>query len=277
MKKKVFSRILLFIVVVTLLSALAMPVLAEEQGKIENPLNNCIVMFSAKADPNAYYGFSPRADQGTLKSYASADWSKENETQVLQWRKEREDYFKQFETMYEKLKQMTEDGADIETIARTISTMRNQIRWDSYKDNPEGLEALKKKNMEQWGHEFGPTPEQLFEKYGNWETVLSKAFSENPAMDACLGLYEERIDYYILLDNYKEHEPVKDEAVEPTETTTGLTEGSHCEVCGTVLVAQEVVPKKDNPKTGDRGYLLWVILAALAATTVGGGIIYSKK
>lgn len=277
MKKKVLSRILMFIVAAVLMSVLAMPVMAEEQSVVDNPLNNCSVMFSAKVDPNAYYGFSPRADQGSLKSYASADWSKENEAQVLQWRKEREDYFKQFETMYETLEKMAGEGADIETIARTISNMRNQIRWDSYKDNPEGLEALKKKNMEQWGHEFGPTPEQLFEKYGDWETVLSKAFSENPAMDACLGLYGERIEYYLMLGNYSEHKPVKDEAVEPTETTTGLTEGSHCEVCQTVLVAQEVIPKKDNPKTGDEEYLLWVILAALAATTVGGGIVYLKK
>lgn len=40
------------------------------------------------------------------------------------------------------------------------------------------------------------------------------------------------------------HTVVIDEAVEPTYISTGLTEGSHCSVCGTVLKKQEVIPKK---------------------------------
>ena len=41
------------------------------------------------------------------------------------------------------------------------------------------------------------------------------------------------------------HTPVVDAAVAPTETTDGLTEGSHCGVCGVVLQAQEVIPMRD--------------------------------
>lgn len=41
------------------------------------------------------------------------------------------------------------------------------------------------------------------------------------------------------------HAPVTDPAVAPTETTDGLTEGSHCGVCGVVLTAQEVIPMLD--------------------------------
>lgn len=41
------------------------------------------------------------------------------------------------------------------------------------------------------------------------------------------------------------HTPVTDPAVAPTETTDGLTEGSHCGVCGVVLQAQEVIPMRD--------------------------------
>lgn len=41
------------------------------------------------------------------------------------------------------------------------------------------------------------------------------------------------------------HTPVVDAAVAPTETSDGLTEGSHCSVCGAVLTAQEVIPMLD--------------------------------
>ncbi len=38
------------------------------------------------------------------------------------------------------------------------------------------------------------------------------------------------------------HTAVIDPAVQPTYTTTGLTEGSHCSVCGEVIVPQNVIP-----------------------------------
>ena len=44
----------------------------------------------------------------------------------------------------------------------------------------------------------------------------------------------------------KEHVVAKDAAVDPTCTTTGLTEGAHCDVCGTVLKAQEIIPTVDH-------------------------------
>lgn len=41
------------------------------------------------------------------------------------------------------------------------------------------------------------------------------------------------------------HTPVTDPAVAPTETTDGLTQGSHCSRCGAVQVAQETIPMLD--------------------------------
>ena len=49
------------------------------------------------------------------------------------------------------------------------------------------------------------------------------------------------------------HKIVIDKAVEPTTTTTGLTEGSHCELCSEILVAQTVVDKLANPGESSSG------------------------
>ena len=45
------------------------------------------------------------------------------------------------------------------------------------------------------------------------------------------------------------HTVVTDEAVAPTCTEPGLTEGSHCSVCNTVITAQEEVPAKGHAKS----------------------------
>ena len=43
-----------------------------------------------------------------------------------------------------------------------------------------------------------------------------------------------------------------DKAVEPTCTETGLTEGKHCSVCNTTLVAQTVIPAKGHTEVVDK-------------------------
>ncbi len=45
------------------------------------------------------------------------------------------------------------------------------------------------------------------------------------------------------------HTIVIDKAVAATDSTTGLTEGSHCSVCGDTIVAQEVIPVNIKPIT----------------------------
>lgn len=89
-------------------------------------------------------------------------------------------------------------------------------------------------------------------------------------------------------DHKTNHNVVTDEAKPATTTETGLTEGKHCDVCGKVLVAQEVTPKltpryyynstttttkdttkKDNtksPGTFDPGVGVYALTAVLSVT-----------
>ncbi|MCR5783115.1 MAG: hypothetical protein K6G90_10325 [Clostridia bacterium] len=157
-----------------------------------DPCENAAAMRDIVADEDAVYGFRPN-DTGSLKAYANADWS--DPAVVAQGRADRIAYHESVESMYAMLSEMREQGKSTEEIARAVSTRRNEIRLEAYEDDPEGLAALKQRNLEKYGHEEGPLPEELFEQYGSWERVMEKAFSTNAGMDACLGLYD---DYYFL-------------------------------------------------------------------------------
>ncbi len=65
----------------------------------------------------------------------------------------------------------------------------------------------------------------------------------------------------------KGHTEVVDTAVEPTCTETGLTEGKHCSACGEVLVAQKTVPAKGHTEVVD---------TAVEPTCTGTGLTEGK-
>ena len=157
-----------------------------------DPRLNPGAMADIEADEAAVYGFRP-SETGSLALYADADWS--DPEMVAQGRADRIAYHESLETMYIMLEEMRAAGKGIEEIARALSAERNVLRFAAYDGDPEGLAAIKARNLEKYGHEEGPLPDELFEKYGSWEMVLSKAFSGNSGMDACLGLYD---DYYEL-------------------------------------------------------------------------------
>ena len=60
-----------------------------------------------------------------------------------------------------------------------------------------------------------------------------------------------------------EHTPVTDQAVAPTCTSTGLTEGSHCGVCSAVIVEQQTVKKTEHTPVTDQ---------AVAPTCISTGL-----
>ena len=169
---------------------------ADSFGYIHDPRENASAMRDIVADENAVYGFRPN-DTGSLKIYADADWS--DPELVAQGRAERIAYHESVESMYTMLREMRDQGKSIEEIARAVSTRRNEIRLEAYADDPEALAELKARNLEKYGHEEGPLPDELFEKYGSWERVTEKSFSTNAGMDACLGLYDDYYDLYVAI------------------------------------------------------------------------------
>ena len=162
-----------------------------------DPRENPEAMEDIIENPDAVYGFSPDPESDRLGSFAKYDWS--DAELVAQAQEARRAYHESVDSMTDIIYEMREEGASLEEIARAVSEERNRLRLEAYKDDPEALEAAKESNLKSYGHEDGPTPDELFEKYGSWTLVLQKAFGANMGMDACCGLYDEYYWLYIEL------------------------------------------------------------------------------
>ena len=157
-----------------------------------NPMDNPKVAKEVEENSDAVYGYSPRKESSLNKF--GVDWT--NQEQVASARAKRMEYLKGMEQKKVKLEsevaKLQNEGMSIEEIARKMSEKRNLDRMQSYIDssNSEGLVAMKERNIQQYGREEGPTPEQLFEKYGSWEEVIYGSVRTSPAMDVLTGLYK---------------------------------------------------------------------------------------
>ncbi len=193
------SRALASILCLLLALSLAVLPAAAQDGFTyqHDPRLNPKVMTDVVVNPDAIYGFSPSLT-GTLKQYAdSVDWT---DPEVVQnYQTQRIAYHQSMQGMYDTLLEMRQAGKSTEEIARTVSAQRNAIRIASYENDPEGLAEMKARNLETYGREEGPTPDDIYAKYGDWETVIEKAFSPNLGMDVCLGLYDQNYPYYLAM------------------------------------------------------------------------------
>lgn len=166
-----------------------------------DPRENPEAMADIVENPKAVYGFSPNPESTRLGNYAQYDWT--DPEFVAQAQQERRAYHESMASMTEILTRMRGEGASDEEMARAVSQERNRLRLAASANDPESLAATKESNLKTYGQEDGPTPDQLFEKYGSWTTVMQKAFSPNMGMDACCGLYDENYQLYTELGYVK--------------------------------------------------------------------------
>ena len=164
---------------------------------VHDPSGNPEAMKDIVVNPEAVYGFSPDPASTRLGSYAQYDWT--DPEFVASAKEARREYHDSLASMTDIVYRLRDEGASEEEIARAVSTERNRLRLAAYDNDPKGLAEVKESNLKSFGHEEGPTPDELYAKYGSWEKVLQKAFSANLGMDACCGLYDEYYPLYIEL------------------------------------------------------------------------------
>ena len=244
-----------FVIMIAIIALLSLPMTAYASGYyIHDPMDNPKAAADIIVDPNAVYGYAPNPDSTRLGVYAEYDWS--DEAFVAEMKQQREDYHESMQELYQIKADMEAQGKSVEEIARAVSTRRNEIRMEAYKDDPEGLEKLKESNLATFGNENGGTPEYFYEKYGSWETVIEKAFSTNAGADAVLGLYDKYYYTYI----------IDDETADPTSAeTTNTTEATQATEKATEKATENTSSTADqsttSPKTGDNSFAaIWFAL-----------------
>lgn len=211
MKHRIIPAILLAAVLMVC-TPVTLPVYAETASYTEetkdgfkyehDPMENPDAAKDIVVNPDAVYGYSPSPDSTRLKDYVDAiDWT--DPDQVEEAKQERIAYHQSLKELYQMIEDLLAEGKDTEAIARAVSARRNEIRLEANKTEEE-LELVKRSNLETYGNENGPTPEFLYEKYGSWEKVLEKALSPNAGMDACLGLYDDMYDTYVIAKQAEE-------------------------------------------------------------------------
>lgn len=260
MKKAISTS---FALMIMLIALVAFTVSSYAAGYyVHDPMDNPKAAADIIVDPNAVYGYAPNPDSPRLGAFADYDWS--DEAFVAQMRQEREDYHASVHELYQMKADMEAEGKSVEEIARAVSTRRNEIRMEGYKDDPEGLEKLKESNLATFGNENGGTPEYFYEKYGSWETVIEKAFSTNAGADAILGLYDEYYyTYFIDGDDSQipSTEPVTETAAQPV--TEQPTEPASVDQAKPVSNQS-----KTSPKTGDPAIAVLILVITSAVVAV---------
>ena len=160
-----------------------------------NPSDNPKVLQDAIEDPNAVYGYSPNPKSNSIGGYANKiDWS--DPIAVKGATERRINYHVNNDNISELIIKMKAEGCSVEDIAKAANEQRNLNRLNDYKNDANGLKLVKERNLAKYGNENGPTAEFLYNKYGSWETVIEKAMSANPGMDACCGLCDKYFHLY---------------------------------------------------------------------------------
>lgn len=85
----------------------------------------------------------------------------------------REDYEASVRALLISAQMLWSRGLSDEAVARELVALRNKLKIQARSGLPDQvLRRLEARNLAKYGDAIGPTPEFLYERYGNWRAVI---------------------------------------------------------------------------------------------------------
>jgi hypothetical protein len=84
---------------------------------------------------------------------------------------------------------MRSQGVSSENIARRVVLQRNSQKLEARSLMSElEVKGLEAGNFKRYGDPVGPTPDDLFDQYGDWDIVIQKSMKKDPEINLLLGI-----------------------------------------------------------------------------------------
>jgi hypothetical protein len=157
----------------------------EEKAGAEGGAANRGLPTGIYADSKGVYGYLPSPGS----RYASELYDFTDPSFVARQRDIRIGYLNDTANLEKAINTMRAGGVEEEAIARRVVIQRNSQKIEARAlMTADEVSVAGAKSMKDFGHPVGPTPDQMFKKYGDWNIVIEKSMQKDPAINMLLGL-----------------------------------------------------------------------------------------
>jgi hypothetical protein len=137
------------------------------------------------ADTRGVYGYLPKPGSrysDELYDFTSPEF-------VSRQREIRLDYLSGSDELENVISSMRGNGRSAEEIGTRVVMQRNSQKiWARELMTSAEVSRLEAGNIKRYGDPVGPTPAQLFKKYGDWNVVIKKSMEKDPSINILLGI-----------------------------------------------------------------------------------------
>ncbi|WP_199610820.1 hypothetical protein [Flocculibacter collagenilyticus] len=151
----------------------------------ENGNEKISIPIGIYADEKGVYGYLPKPG----RRYSSELYDFSDIEFVQRNRKIRLDYLLGSNVLEKAISKMRNEGASSEQIASRVVWQRNSQKVEARSlMTQQEVDILESGNIKRYGDPVGPTPQQLFEKYNDWDLVIEKSMKKDPEINMLLGI-----------------------------------------------------------------------------------------
>jgi RHS repeat-associated protein len=137
------------------------------------------------ADSKGVYGYLPK--QGSRYDNEIYDFT--DPDFVSRNRQIRLDYVEGSKELEYAIENMRSQGRSSEDIARRVVLQRNSQKVEARSLMTEAeVKLLEGPNIKRYGDPVGPTPDELFDKYGDWDVIIQSSMKKDPEINILLGI-----------------------------------------------------------------------------------------